>query len=177
MDQGTAEDYALLGRKCRALRDGVADHALALLAGLEGVSLGYQVDRLTHSLQSASRAHRDGADEETVVVALLHDIGDLVAPENHSQFAASVLRPYVSKENYWLVAHHGIFQGYYYFHFLDRDRNERDRFRGHPAFERTAAFCERWDQPAFDPAYEAMPLAALEPMVRRLFGREPFPFV
>ena len=107
------------------------------------------------------------------MVALLHDIGDILAPHNHSQFAASVLRPYVSEENHWLVLHHGIFQGYYFFHHLGQDRDARDRFRGHPCFEMTADFCERWDQVSFDPDYDSAPLETFEPMVRRLFARSP----
>jgi predicted HD phosphohydrolase len=174
MDQGTAEDYALQGREEQTLIDGVADQMLGAVKALEGIRLGLQVDRYEHSLQTATRAHRDGADEEMVVVALLHDIGDLLAPANHSQYAASVLRPYVSETNYWLVQHHGIFQGYYYFHHVGKDPDEREAFRGHPAFEITAEFCEKWDQMAFDPAYDTMPLEAFEPMVRRIFGREPF---
>jgi len=136
--------------------------------------MGYQVDRYEHSLQTATRAFRDGVDEETVVCALLHDIGDTLAPENHSQLAAAVLRPYISADNHWLIAQHGVFQGYYYFHHVGLDRNERDKFRGHPMFERTAAFCQNWDQPSFDPDYDTMPFAAFEPMVRRLFARKAF---
>ena len=174
MDEGSAEDYALQGRKEQTLVDGVADQMLAAVRALEGVRLGLRVDRYEHSLQVATRAHRDGADEEMVAVALLHDIGDFLAPANHSQYAAAVLRPYVSETNYWLVRHHGIFQGYYYFHHIGRDPDERERFRGHPAFEITAEFCEKWDQLSFDPDYDTMPLEAFEPSVRRIFAREPF---
>jgi predicted HD phosphohydrolase len=109
-----------------------------------------------------------------VVIALLHDIGDTLAPWNHSDLAAAVLQPYVSKDNHWLVQHHGIFQGYYFWHHSGGDRFARERYRGHPMFERTAEFCERWDQRSFDPAYDTLPLAAFEPMVRRLFARAPF---
>lgn len=173
MDQGTAEDYELALAKAHELRDGVADQALGLLRSLIDLRCGLQVDRHEHSLQTATRAHRDGRDEEMVVCALLHDIGDRLAPENHSQFAASVLRPYVSEDNHWMVAHHGIFQGYYYFHHIGGDRDERERFSDHPAYGRTVDFCEKYDQRAFDPAYDTMPLAAFEPLVRRLFDREP----
>ena len=116
------------------------------------------------------------ADEETVVVALLHDIGDNLAPENHGEFAASVLRPYISEANYWLVKQHPVFQGYYYYHHVGRDRDERERFRGHPHFEKTQHFCEKWDQMSFDPDYDTMPLSAFEPMVHRLFGKKPFTY-
>ncbi len=172
MDQGTKADYELIAGAAEAQAGCVADHVLALLGGLEGVTLGYRVDRLEHSLQTATRAFRDGAGEETVCVALLHDIGDRLAPRNHSAFAAEILKPYVSAENHWLVRHHGIFQGYYYFHHSGRDRDARERYRDHPAFAMTADFCERWDQCSFDPDYDSMPLPAFEPMVRRLFARQ-----
>jgi len=109
-----------------------------------------------------------------VVCALLHDIGDLLAPENHSELAASILRPYVSDDNYWLVKHHGIFQGYYFFHHIGLDRDERERYRGHPMFEKTALFCQNYDQNSFDPTYDTAPIQAFEPMVRRLFDKPPF---
>ena len=174
MDQGTAEDYALVGEQIEThTRATLADNVLGTLKMMRGPKLGYKIDRYEHSLQTATRALRDGADEETVVVALLHDIGDVLAPDNHSQYAASVLRPYVSEENHWLVLHHGIFQGYYFFHHLGQDRDARDRFRGHPCFEMTADFCERWDQVSFDPDYDSEPLETFEPMVRRLFARTP----
>ncbi len=177
MDEGTVEDYLLLRESSKADWGHVADHVLALLEGLRGHNPGFRVDRFEHSLQTASRAYRDGADEETVCVALLHDIGDLHAPENHSAFAAAILKPYVSEENHWLVLHHGLFQGYYYFHHIGLDRDARERHRGHPAFEKTVDFCERWDQAAFDPDYDTMPLDAFEPAVRRLFAREPGAYV
>ncbi len=174
MDEGTFEDYQLLDRAYRRLTDNVADTVLAQLKLLAGDKIGYPIDRYQHSLQTATRAQRDGADEEMVVCALLHDVGDLLAPENHSQLAAAILRPYISPDNYWLVKNHGIFQGYYYFHHVGLDRNAREAFRGHPMFEKTAAFCERYDQCSFDPDYETLPLPAFEPMVRRLFARKPF---
>ncbi len=171
MDQGTFEDYRLLDRRYRVHTVRLADEALAMLKRLGGDKLGYKVDRLEHSLQTATRALRDGADEETVAVALLHDIGDNQAPENHAELAAAILRPYLSAENHWLVKHHGIFQGYYFWHHVGADREAREKYRGHPMFERTAMFCEKWDQASFDPDYDTMPLEAFEPMVRRLFAR------
>jgi predicted HD phosphohydrolase len=145
-----------------------------MLRGLAQGHPGYQVDRFEHSLQTATRAKRDGADEELIVCALLHDIGDNYAPHNHASFAAEILKPYVSEDSYWLVDKHGIFQGYFFWHHYDEDRNAREKFRGHPCFEQTALFCERWDQPAFDPAYDSMPLEAFEPLVRRIFARAPY---
>ncbi len=131
---------------------------------------GYKITRLEHSLQTATRAHRAGEDEEMVVCALLHDIGDVLAPANHSQAAAAVLRPFVSEKNYWIVKHHGLFQGYYFFHHHGGDRNARDRHRDHPYYSATADFCANYDQVSFDPDYEWEPLEVFEPMVRRVLG-------
>jgi predicted HD phosphohydrolase len=171
MQDGTAEDYQLLAEQSIEHATGLVDRVLGLLHGLRGNPRGYQVDRYAHSLQTATRALRDDADEETIVCALLHDIGDDLAPFNHAAFAAEILKPYVSPENHWLVDKHGIFQGYYFWHHYGMDRNAREQFRGHPCFERTALFCERWDQTAFDPGYDTLPLDAFEPMVRRIFDR------
>jgi len=177
MKDGTREEYAFI-RQCEQGRDaGLADTVLEMLVGLGGNTFGYKVDRLTHSLQSATRALRDGADEEQIVCALLHDVGDNYAPHNHGQFAGALLRPYVSDENYWVVAHHGGFQGYYYFHHYDGDRNARDRFKDNPHYEACVQFCERWDQSAFDPDYDTLGLETFEPMVRRLFAEPRQTFV
>ena len=174
MDEGTYEDYQLLERLYKKLDHELVDNVTGLLNRLKGDKLGYKIDRYDHSLQSATRALRDGADEETVVVALLHDIGDTVAPHNHSDLAAAVLQPYISADNHWLVQHHGIFQGYYYFHHCGGDRFARERYRGHPMFERTALFCERYDQNSFDPNYDTLPIDAFMPMVHRILARPPF---
>lgn len=174
MADGTYEDYQLLDREFQVLVDQFPDEALGMLKRLAGDKLGYKIDRYDHSLQSATRAFRDGADEETVVCALLHDIGDILAPLNHSDLAAAVLQPYISDKNHWIIRHHGVFQGYYYFHHTGGDRDERERYRGHPWFEACAAFCENWDQNSFDPNYDTMPLTAFEPMVRRILGRKAF---
>jgi len=174
MDEGTYEDYQLLDRLYKKLDHELVGNVIGLLNRLKGDKLGYKIDRYDHSLQSATRALRDGADEETVVVALLHDIGDTVAPHNHSDLAAAVLQPYISADNHWLVQHHGIFQGYYYFHHCGGDRFARDRYRGHPVFERTALFCERYDQNSFDPNYDTLPIDAFMQMVHRILARAPF---
>jgi predicted HD phosphohydrolase len=145
-----------------------------MFARLKGSSLCMPVDPYEHSLQTATRAFRDGADEEIVVCALLHDIGDLAAPQNHAEFAAALLRPYVSDENHGVVLLHEIFQGYHYFAQAGVDRNLRDRFRGHPSFARAAEFCAKWDQAAFDKDYDSMPLSAFEPMVCRILARQPY---
>lgn len=174
MEHGTKEEYDLIIGREKALAKKLPEHLLAQLKTLAGGDSGYQIDRYQHSLQTATRAFRDGAEEEMVVAALLHDIGDTLAPDNHSQLAAAMLRPYVSDRTHWVVQHHGIFQGYYYFHHIGQDRNERDRFRGHPHFQACVDFCHRWDQTAFDPAYDTMPVAAFEPALRRVLAREPF---
>lgn len=169
--EARAEDWQNIEKLCDQYERGLADRVLAHLQTLKGNALGFPVDRYEHSLQAATRALRDGEDEETVVCALLHDIGDDLAPYNHGELAAAILKPYISAENHWMLAKHAIFQGYYFFHHLGRDRHERDKYRDHPAFERTARFCERWDQAAFDPDYDTLPLEAFEPMVRRIFAR------
>ena len=132
---------------------------------------GYAVTRLEHSLQTASRAQRDGRDDEYVVCALLHDIGDTLGTFNHPDIAAAILRPFVSEENHWMVEKHGIFQGYYFFHHVGMDRNMREQFRGHRYFARTEEFCAKYDAPAFDARGETRPLAFFEPMVRRVLAR------
>ena len=174
MAAGTREDYELLERLEAQFASSTADRVLEQLKGLAGSLAGYKVDRLEHSLQSATRAYRDGADEEMVVAALLHDIGDLLAPHNHSEMAAAVLRPYVSERTYWIVRQHGLFQSYYYAHHMGGDRNARDRYIDHPWYQDAVDFCHRWDQSSFDPEYDSLQLEFFEPMVRRVFAREPF---
>lgn len=171
MTDGTPEDWAKIGMAAQDFNRDLPNRVLEHLKLLEGDCGGFAVDRLTHSLQSATLAHRDGMDEEYVVCALLHDIGDTLGSHNHSDIAAAILKPFVSEANHWMVEHHGIFQGYYFFHYAGLDRNMREKFRGHPAFERTAMFCARHDQNAFDPAYDTMPLEAFVPMVRRVMAR------
>ena len=170
MERGTAEDWAIIGSHFPSFGVGLADRVIAHLTLLGGDYGGFAVDRLTHCLQTATRAQRAGEDEEYVVCALLHDIGDTLGSYNHADVAAAIVKPFVSAENHWLVEQHAIFQGYYFFHYVGLDRNMRERFRGHPSFERTALFCERYDAPAFDPSGETLPLDAFVPMVRRVFA-------
>ena len=171
MEHGTREDYELLGTLEDQQMADFPDRVLNWLRWMdEGGPTGYQVTRLEHSLQAATRAHRAGEDEETVVCVLLHDIGDYLAPANHSEVAAAVLRPYVSEKNYWIVKHHGVFQGVYYFHFSGADPNARDRWKDHPYYQATVDFCALYDQNSFDPAYESEPLEFFEPMVRRVLA-------
>jgi len=174
MEHGTQADYDLIAEEEAGNDNGLADRVLGWLGEMDCES-PYRITRLGHSLQTATRAERDGADDETVVCALLHDIGDIVAPENHSEVAAAILAPYVSEKNHWIVRHHGIFQGYYWFQFIGQDRHARDRYRDHEHFDACAEFCARWDQPSFDPDYDTLPLEHFEPRVRALFAKPPRP--
>ncbi|WP_066546901.1 MULTISPECIES: HD domain-containing protein [unclassified Sphingomonas] len=171
MTEGTAEDWAIIAGHFRDFADGLADRVLAHLRLLDGDYGGFPVDRLTHSLQTATRAHRDGRGEDYVVMALLHDIGDTLGSYNHPEIAAAILKPFVSEELHWIAQNHGAFQGYYYFHHLGMDRDLRERFRGSAHYDACAEFCHLYDQAAFDPDYASEPLVFFEPMVRRVFAR------
>jgi predicted HD phosphohydrolase len=171
MIDGTQADWDIIRSAHNELMDGLAGRVLGHLKALKDDFGGFPVDRYTHSLQTATRAYRDGRGDEYVVCALLHDIGDLLATYNHAELAATVLKPFVSEENYQMLAHHGAFQGYYFFHFLGLDRNVRDRYRDEPWYDYTREFCEKYDQNSFDPAYDTLPLETFEPMVRRLFAK------
>jgi predicted HD phosphohydrolase len=170
MVDGTREDFELLERKGRSYVAGLPDRILGVLRSMEHAFEGYKVSSLDHVLQTATRAERDGADEEMIVAALLHDIGDVYAPHNHAAFAAAILRPYVRDEIHWIVLHHHAFQLYYYGHHLGIDRNLRDRYRDSPHFDSCLNFCEHWDQISFDPAYDSYPLAHFEPVLRRVLA-------
>ena len=170
MLEGTKEDWDIISDHAKGFNKGLAKRVLDHLRLLDGDYGGFPVDRLTHSLQTATRAHRDGRDEEYVVCALLHDIGDTLGSYNHPDVAAAILKPFVSEQNHWMVANHGMFQGYYFFHHLGLDRNMRDQFKEHPFYEYTAQFCHLYDQSAFDLDYESESLEFFEPMVERLFA-------
>lgn len=171
MSDGTPKEWALIHRREEAYIAGRVPRLISHLKLLEGDSLGYAIDRLAHSLQSATRAQKDGRDEEYIVCALLHDIGDTLAVANHSDLAATILEPYVSEENHWIVKHHGILQGYHYFGHVGLDRNMRDRYRDHPHYEACAEFCELYDQNCFDPKFQNLPLGFFEPMVERKLAK------
>jgi predicted HD phosphohydrolase len=171
MKDGTQEDWALIGGEYMAFAKGLPDRVLAHLKLLDGDFGGFPVCRLEHSLQTATRAYRDGRDEDYVVMALLHDIGDTLGTYNHPEVAASIIKPFVSEELHWICQNHGHFQGYYYFHYLGMDRESREQFRGSPHFDACAEFCEKYDQAAFDPDYESESLEFFEPMVRRVMAR------
>ena len=170
MQDGTREDYELLDRLEQPYLDALPDRILAAVEALKESFSGYQVTRYEHSLQSATRAERDGRDEEYVVAALVHDIGDELAPHTHGEMMGAVLRPFVRPELCWIVKHHGVFQSYYYAHHTGGDRDARDRYRDHEWFDACAEFCERYDQNCFDPDYESQPIEHFEPMVRRVFA-------
>ena len=135
---------------------------------------GYKVNRLEHSLQTATRALNDKAEDEMIVAALLHDIGDELAPLNHSEYAAVVLKPYVSEKTYWIVEKHGEFQMYYYAHHLDGNRNQRDKYKNHEYYKDTLYFCENWDQASFDPNYKSLTLKDFQPFVKKIFSKKPY---
>jgi predicted HD phosphohydrolase len=151
MEDGTREDYLLLDQSERDYARALPERVLAALRKLDHSLDGYRVSRLGHCLQTATRAQRDGADDELLAAALIHDIGDELAPYNHAEVAAGVIRPYVRAEVTWIVEQHGLFQTYYYAHHLGGNRDARERLRAHPWFNACAAFCERWDQVSFDP--------------------------
>ena len=171
MVDGTADDYAKISAAFGEFSKTLPDRVMAHLQMLQGDFGGFAVDRFEHSLQTATRAFRDGKDEEYVVCALLHDIGDLLGTFNHAELGAVILKPFISEQNHFMLQNHGIFQGYYFFHHIGLDRDAREQFRGHEYFEYTAQFCHLYDQAAFDPNYESMPLEAFEPMVRKVMER------
>ncbi len=171
MEDGTREDYVLLDRAERDYVRALPDRLLAALEKLGHSLQGYRVSRLDHSLQTATRALKDGADDELIVAALIHDLGDDLAPYNHSEIAAGIIRPYVRPEVTWIVEQHGLFQTYYYAHHYDRDRNAREKFRDHPWYQACKDFCANWDQCSFDPDYPTEPLSTFESRVREIFSR------
>lgn len=170
MTEGTKEDWDKIAVGAIELAAGLPDRVLAHLRLLGGDYGGFAVDRLEHSLQTASRAHRADRDDEYVFCALIHDIGDLLGPLNHADVAAAVVKPFVSEQNHWMVEKHAIFQGYYFFHHLGLDPDMREQFRGHEWFDYTAEFCHEYDQPAFDPGYDTLPLEHFEPLVRQVMS-------
>ena len=171
MKKGTAEDYAIIAERGAKFASELPNRILDHFCILKGDTGGFAVDRFTHSIQTATRAHRDGKDEEYVVCALLHDIGDTIACANHADLAATMLEPFVSEKNYWIVKHHGIFQGYYFFEHMGLDKNLRDQFKGHEYWNDCAEFCAKYDQNSFDPEYENMSLEEFIPMVQNVFSK------
>ena len=174
MKHGSKEDYLLLDKHEKKYIQGTADRIIKFMNGLNSTLEGYQVSRLEHSLQTATRALRDKANDEMIVAALLHDIGDELAPLNHSEYAAAVLKPYISEKTHWIIEKHGEFQMYYYAHHLGGNRNQREKYKDHKYYQDTVNFCENWDQKSFDPYYKSLSLKEFEPLVRKIFSREPY---
>ena len=174
MKDGSKEDYLLLDKHEKKYIEGTADRLIKFMSGLSNTLEGYQVTRLEHSLQTATRALNDKADEEMIVAALFHDIGDELAPLNHSEYAGTVLKPYVSEKTHWIIEKHGEFQMYYYAHHLGDNRNQRDKYKGHKYYKDTIDFCENWDQKSFDPNFKSMSLKEFEPFVKKIFSRKPY---
>ncbi len=173
MKDGTQEDYELLRKHEEDYHTGTADRLLNELARQADETLsGYKVTRLEHALQAATRAEYDGADTDWIVAALLHDIGDGLAPQNHDKFAAEIMRPFMREEVTWVVEHHGIFQMVYYAHHYGWDPEKREEFRDHPYYQSCVEFCERWDQTSFDPDYPMQPLEHFAPLVHDVFSRK-----
>ena len=174
MKDGTKEDYLFLNKHEKQYNKNITDRILEFMSGLGNTLEGYQITRLEHSLQTATRALNDNADDEMIVGALLHDIGDELAPLNHSEYAAAIIKPYVSEKTHWIIEKHGIFQMYYYAHHLGGNKNEREKFKGHKYYIDTINFCENWDQKSFDPNFKSLTLKDFEPYVKKIFNRTPY---
>ncbi|MEO9574780.1 MAG: peptidase [Lentilitoribacter sp.] len=174
MKDGDREDYAFLTEHEVEFTKGTADRLLTALETLDEGLSGYQITRLGHSLQSATRAWRDGADTDWVVATLLHDIGDIFAPYNHDEYAASIIKPFVREQCTWVVEKHGDFQMIYYGQHVGGNQHKRDAYAGNAYFDDCATFCERWDQSSFDPDYDMLPLDHFRPMVREVFARKAY---
>jgi|TARA_Y100000996_G_scaffold412039_1_gene397290 predicted HD phosphohydrolase len=174
MKDGTKDDYLLLDKHEKKYIEGTADRIIKFMSGLNDTLEGYKITRLEHSLQTATRALNDKASDEMVVAALLHDIGDELAPLNHSEYAAAVLKPYVSEKTRWIVEKHGEFQMYYYAHHLGGNRNQREKYKGHKYYQDTLDFCEKWDQKSFDPNFKSLTLKSFEPLIKKIFSRKPY---
>lgn len=170
MKDGTQEDWQVIVAEFSQFAKSLPDRVINHLLLLEGDCGGFPVDRLTHCLQTATLAYNDGKDEEYVVCALLHDIGDTLGSYNHADLAATMLEPFVSEENYWMIKHHAIFQGYYFFHHIGMDRDMHKQFESHPCYARTREFVEKYDSPAFDPKAQHKPLSFFAPMIRKIMA-------
>ena len=174
MKNGSKEDYLLLDKHEKKYIEGTADRLMKFMSELTKTLEGYKINRLEHSLQTATRALNDKADDEMVVATLLHDIGDELAPLNHSEYAAAVLKPYVSEKTHWIIEKHGEFQMYYYAHHLGGNKNQRDKYKGHKYYQDTVDFCANWDQKSFDPNFKSLSLQEFKPFVKKIFSRKPY---
>jgi len=174
MKNGSKEDYLLLDKYEQEYINGASDRILKFMHGLNSSLEGYKITRLEHSLQTATRAWNDKASEEMIVAALLHDIGDELAPLNHAEYAATILKPYVSEKTHWIIEKHDEFQMYYYAHHLGKNRNLRDKYKDHKYYKDTMIFCENWDQASFDPNFKSLILKDFNPLVKKVFSRKPY---
>jgi len=174
MDESTAEQWAVIGKETFANQGRVAEAVLDMLRSLASITDGFAVDQLTHALQTATMAERDGADDELVVASLCHDIGKVVSVANHPAIAAEMLKPYVRPEVYDAIHVHQDFQGKHYYHHFGGDPNAREKYRGEPWFDLAAHFADDWDQAAFDPDYDTLPLEHFEARVRAVFAQPRF---
>jgi len=171
MENGTAEEYAFLNSLEDQFNVDLPKRLIAALSSLNSSLSGYQISRLEHSLQGATRAYLAGEDSEMVIAILFHDIGDELAPYSHSEMAAAILRPFISEKIYWIIKHHGVFQMYYYAHHSGGDRNARELFIDSPWYQDAIKFCHEYDQNCFDPDYESKPLEFFVPMINEFFSR------
>jgi len=172
MDDATAAEMELIRDEAAIhRRDHWLDTIVRLLESVKGYPFGYRADRYKHSLQSAIRAHREGARVDLVIAALLHDIGDDLCPDNHSEVAAAILRPVLDDEAVWVVKHHGVFQTYHYGDKLGIPTDSRDRYRDSPYFGTCAHVCAAWDQESFGPDYNSEPLESFMPILEEVFSR------
>ena len=174
MKDGDKEDYDFLAIHEVDYAKGTADRLLKALVALDESLSGYQVTRLEHSLQAATRAWRDGADVDWVVSALLHDVGDIFAPYNHDEYAAAILKPFVREQCTWVVEKHGDFQMIYYGDHVGADPMKREVYKDHLYFGDCVQFCEAWDQSSFDPDYDTLTIEHFAPMVHEVFARAPY---
>ncbi len=173
LSEATPADWALMERAERAHRQahGPAGGLLNLLRSLiHADPLGAPVNLYAHSLQTATRVYNDAGDDELVVVALFHDVGEAISDNHHGLVAAEMLAPWISARRRWLLIHHVEFQALHFANHPTRDPHERDVYQGHPCFDETAHFCEAYDQNSFDPGFPTLTLGDFEPIVRRFFA-------
>ena len=168
--ESTADDWQIIVGEQKKFMTGLPERILQHLQLLDGDYGGFPIDRLQHCLQTAELAAEAGEDDEYVVCALLHDIGDTLGSYNHADVGAVILQPFVSEANHWMVKHHGIFQGYNFFHHLGMDRDMRDQFKDSGHYDHTARFIENYDNLAFDSSKPALSLDLFAPMVRKVLA-------
>ena len=171
MDQSSAEDWMKIGGEVAKRQSGMPATIKSMLAQLADQVDGFAIDQLQHALQTATRAARDGASEELIVAALCHDIGKVISVINHPAIAAEILKPYVSPETYEIVRTHQDFQGKHYYEYFGMDSNLRKNHEQQAWFELAKKFTDEWDQTAFDPDYDTLPLEYFEPMIDRVFSK------